>query len=212
MDALRGVFFITGTDTGVGKTYWTTELLREANKANIRSLGIKPVAAGATQTAAGWRNDDALALQAVSSVRLPYERINPVCLPLAASPHLAAMAAAVEIDSYSLAAQVRTTALQSELALVEGAGGWLTPISWTETMADFAVQLGAPVILVVGVRLGCLNHAQLTADAVRARGLAIAGWIANEIANDHGGCQAQVDFLSHRLGLSPLRKGSVLSR
>ena len=206
----RGLFFIAGTDTGVGKTWWTTELLRQANKAGIRSLGLKPVAAGAVRTPQGWRNDDALALQAASSLAIPYEDLNPVCLPLATSPHLAARSAAVAIDVYALANLVRAFALQAELALVEGAGGWLTPLDNQRTMADFALQLAAPVILVVGLRLGCLNHAQLTANAIQESGLPLAGWIANELADDHGDRSAQIDFLTRRLGQPPLATGSRL--
>jgi dethiobiotin synthetase len=211
MKITRGIFFIAGTDTGVGKTWWTTTLLREANKAGIRSLGLKPVAAGAVRTAAGWRNDDALALQAASSLALPYEDINPVCLPLATSPHLAARSAGVAIDVCALANSVRATALQAELVLVEGAGGWLTPLDDRQTLADFAHQLAAPVILVVGLRLGCLNHAQLTANAIRDSGLPLAGWIANELANDHGDRSAQIEFLTRRLGQPPLGIGGRLS-
>ena len=211
MKITRGIFFIAGTDTGVGKTWWTTTLLREATKAGIRSLGLKPVAAGAVRTAAGWRNDDALALQAASSLALPYEAINPVCLPLATSPHLAARSAGVAIDVCALANSVRATAQQAELALVEGAGGWLTPLDDQQTLADFALQLAAPVILVVGLRLGCLNHAQLTANAIRDSGLPLAGWIANELANDHGDRSAQIEFLTRRLGQPPLGIGGRLS-
>ena len=211
MKITRGIFFIAGTDTGVGKTWWTTTLLREANKTGIRSLGLKPVAAGAVRTAAGWRNDDALALQAASSLALPYEAINPVCLPLATSPHLAARSAGVAIDVCALANSVRATALQAELVLVEGAGGWLTPLDDQQTLADFALQLAAPVILVVGLRLGCLNHAQLTANAIRDSGLPLAGWIANELANDHGDRSAQIEFLTRRLGQPPLGIGGRLS-
>jgi dethiobiotin synthetase len=208
MKITRGMFFVAGTDTGVGKTWWTCLLLREANKAGIRSVGLKPVAAGAMLTPQGWRNDDALALQGASSIPLPYETINPVCLPLAASPHLAARAAGVEINSHSLANSVRATALQAEFALVEGAGGWLTPLDNEQTMADFALQLAAPVILVVGLRLGCLNHAQLAANAIRDSGLPLAGWIANELADDHGDRPAQIEYLTRKLGQPPLRTGS----
>ena len=210
MKITRGIFFIAGTDTGVGKTWWTTTLLREANKTGIRSLGLKPVAAGAVRTAAGWRNDDALALQAASSISLPYETINPVCLPLATSPHLAARSAGVAIDVDALANSVRATALQAELTLVEGAGGWLTPLDDQQTLADFALELAAPVIVVVGLRLGCLNHAQLTANAIQGSGLPLAGWIANELANDHGDRSAQIEFLTRKLGQPPLGIGGRL--
>ncbi len=211
MKIARGMYFVAGTDTGVGKTWWTSTLLREANMAGIRSLGLKPVAAGAARTAQGWRNDDALKLQAASSLAIPYAALNPVCLPLATSPHLAARSAGIAIDVYALANSVRATALQAELALVEGAGGWLTPLDEQQTMADFARQLAAPVILVVGLRLGCLNHAQLTANAIRDSGLPLAGWIANELARDHGDRSAQIEFLTRKLGQPPLGQGGRLA-
>lgn len=212
MTTAHEIFFVAGTDTGVGKTWWSVELLLAANKANKKTLGLKPVAAGATQTPQGWRNDDALALQAASTVQLPYELINPVCLPLAASPHLAARAAGVAIDAAALAQKIRATAVQAELTIIEGAGGWLTPLNDRQTMADVATELAAPVLLIVGLRLGCLNHAQLTVDGIQARGLPLAGWIANELANDHGGRDAQIDYLSQKFGRPPLHVGSLLKR
>lgn len=211
MQPLTGSYFVTGTDTGVGKTWWTVRLLQTAARANKRVLGLKPIAAGAFRTPLGLRNDDATALQAASTVALPYEQINPICLPLPASPHLAARAAGVEIDSHQLALELRRVAARADLTLIEGAGGWLAPISEQETMADLARHLGAPVLLVVGLRLGCLNHALLTAESIAAHGLQLAGWIANELSADHGNRRAQIDFLARKFALPPLAEASMLA-
>lgn len=200
----RETFFVTGTDTGVGKTWWALQILRAAHDPGVSTLGLKPVAAGAKHTPLGWRNDDAEALQAASSVRLRYQDINPVCLPLAASPHIAAKAAGIEIDAGAVAAQMRASATQADLTLIEGAGGWLAPVSDRQTMADIAIAIGAPVYLVVGLRLGCLNHALLTAEAIARSGLPLAGWIANEIAADHGGREEQIAYLTRQFGSKPV--------
>lgn len=179
--------FITGTDTGVGKTVVTAALLRMLGDAGHRVAGMKPVAAGAELTSHGWRNDDALELAAASNVRLPYEWTNPVCLPHATSPHLAARDVGVEIDLVGIKAAFESIKSRSDLVLVEGAGGWLAPISASttgigpRTMQDVALALGLPVVLVVGVRLGCLNHAMLSEAAIARSGLPLAGWIANPV-------------------------------
>lgn len=186
--ALRRHLFVAGTDTGVGKTWVATRLLRAWVDAGYRAAGMKPVAAGAEATPEGLRNDDALALQAAGNVPLPYEVLNPVCLPRPTSPHLAAEAAGIEINIETIRANFRRIVSISDLVLVEGAGGWWAPIGDPPepgqrgpTMEDVARTLDLPVLLVVGLRLGCLNHALLTAEAIRASGLPLAGWVANPI-------------------------------
>lgn len=186
--ALRRHLFVAGTDTGVGKTWVATRLLRAWVGAGYRAAGMKPVAAGAEPTAEGLRNDDALALQAAGNVPLPYEVLNPFCLSQPTSPHLAAKAAGIEIDIETIKANFSRIASVSDLVLVEGAGGWWAPIGEPAepgqrgpTMEEVARALGLPVLLVVGLRLGCLNHALLTAQAIRASGLPLAGWVANAI-------------------------------
>jgi dethiobiotin synthetase len=195
MTALDPVFrqslFIAGTDTGVGKTWIATRLLQSLVAAGYRAAGMKPVAAGAERTLAGLRNDDALALAAAGNVPLPYEMLNPYCLPQATSPDIAARNAGISIDIELITDQFAAIIEKSDVIIVEGAGGWLTPIGEPPqsgvpgpTMADIAAELGLPVLLVVGMRLGCINHALLTAEAIRARGLELAGWIANPIDRD----------------------------
>lgn len=183
--AARSVF-VAGTDTGVGKTYVAVRLMRTFVAEGLRVAGMKPVAAGADLRPEGLRNDDATALIAASNVDVPYSLVNPVCLPLATSPHLAARAVGLTIDPAEIAAVYRDLARHADVVVVEGAGGWLAPIGETRggagpTMQDVALALRLPVLLVVGVRLGCINHALLTQEAILRSGLAIEGWIANRI-------------------------------
>ena len=200
-------FFITGTDTGVGKTLVAVALTRALVARGLRVAVMKPVAAGVVRTADGPRNDDALELSAASNVRATYEDVNPWLLSTPASPHLAARVDGVSItDAPVLAARARLAAV-SDTLVVEGAGGWLAPISETRTMADIAEKLALPVILVVGMRLGCLNHALLTRDAIRARGMRFAGWIANRMPAPMAFLDENIETLSRRFGKAPL--GSV---
>jgi dethiobiotin synthetase len=174
-------YFIAGTDTGVGKTLVTCTLLERARADGLRAAGMKPVAAGCAHTPDGLRNDDALALIAHAGIAADYATVNPVALPDPLSPHLAAARAGVQIDLATIGAAYSRLAARADLTLVEGAGGWLAPLSDTTTMADLARALDLPVILVVGLRLGCLNHAQLSARAIAADGCVLAGWIGSVI-------------------------------
>jgi dethiobiotin synthetase len=197
-------YFITGTDTGVGKTFVAVALTRALVARGLRVAVMKPVAAGTVKTPEGEFNDDALELLAASNVKASYQDVNPWLLRTAASPHLAARADGVTIGHERIAAAYGRLAAASDLVLAEGAGGWLAPISATETMADVAEKLALPVLLVVGLRLGCLNHALLTRDAVRERGLRFAGWIANKMQSEMPLANANVDTLSARFGMAPL--------
>jgi dethiobiotin synthetase len=185
---LRQSLFVAGTDTGVGKTWVSTALLRALVARGVRAAGMKPVAAGATATAAGWRNEDALALTAASHCALPYEWVNPCCFEAATSPHLAAARQQRVIEIAPILRAYNSIMSTSDVIIVEGAGGWLTPIgapsapgSPGPTLQDVAQALRLPVLLVVGIRLGCLNHAMLTAAAIRQSGLTLAGWVASRI-------------------------------
>ncbi len=192
--------FVTGTDTGVGKTVAACALLHALAAAGHRTAAMKPVAAGCHTAAEGLRNDDALALRAAATEPASYAAVNPVALEPACAPHLAAAEAGVAIDIASLARGARALEATADTVVVEGAGGWRVPVSPAETLADLARALGYPVVLVVAIRLGCLNHALLSAEAIRADGLALAGWIANCPDADTPRAAAQIDALQARLG------------
>jgi len=197
-------FFITGTDTGVGKTLVAVALTRALVARGLRTAVMKPVAAGVTQMPEGARNDDAHELLGASNVKAAYEDVNPWLLTTAASPHLAARHDGVQIGAEKvLAAQRRLMAI-SDLVLVEGAGGWLAPVSSVATMANIAEKMALPVILVVGLRLGCLNHALLTREAIRSSGLPFAGWIANRMQMEMPLADANIETLASRFGVAPL--------
>lgn len=202
---MRG-WFIAGTDTGVGKTLVAAALVRALVAQGRRVAVMKPVAAGATHDAPGWRSGDARELMAASNVIAPYETVNPYCLTLAASPHIAAREAGVTLDVDLIARRAHELAAAADLLVVEGAGGWLAPISAWQTMADIAVTLGLPVITVVGMRLGCLSHALLTRAAVTTTGLAHAGWIANAIEPGMLRLEENIDTLARRFGEAPLAR------
>jgi dethiobiotin synthetase len=174
-------YFVTGTDTGVGKTLVSCTLMLDLRRRHKRVVGMKPVAAGTVPTPHGDDNEDVLALRAAGNVAVPRELDNPYCLPLPMSPHLAARAAGETIDICLLSRRYRELAAHADAVVVEGAGGFLVPLNDTQTGADLAQALDLPVLLVVGLRLGCLNHALLTQEAIRARGLRLAGWIANRV-------------------------------
>ncbi len=176
----RGLF-IAGTDTEIGKTHAAVSVTRALVRAGLRVTAMKPVAAGAVLTADGLRNGDAASLAAAASVAAAYELVNPYCLAAPVSPHIAAAEAGIAIETARIVECFRELARRADCVVVEGAGGWLAPIGGRRTMADVARALELPVILVVGLRLGCLNHALLSARAVEASGLRLAGWIANHI-------------------------------
>ena len=175
-------WFVTGTDTGVGKTLIASALLVFAAQQGRRTVGLKPLASGSEWTAQGLRNEDALRLQASATQKLSYEEVNPVALEPAIAPHVALQERGWMLDAAQLLAMCQPALLHPhDVAVVEGAGGWRVPLNDHETMADFARLLGFPVVLVVGLRLGCINHALLSAAAIRADGLELAGWVGNQI-------------------------------
>ena len=193
-------FFIAGTDTGVGKTLVAAALIRAFAQKGLLVAGMKPIAAGAEQTPDGLRNEDALALRAAANVDADYTLTNPYCFPAPVSPHIAAREVDVEVDIGRIVHSYRQLAKQADVVVVEGAGGWLAPIDDQSTMADIARALGLPVILVVGLRLGCLNHALLTARAIAADGLELAAWIGSHIDPHFARPEDNLATLKHRLG------------
>lgn len=181
MSAPRGLF-VTGTDTEVGKTWVSTALIAALRARGLSVAALKPIASGAERDAAGRLvNADALALQAAAGGALAYERVNPYVFEPPIAPHLAAAEAGVAISLERLRAHARSLAAEADVVVVEGVGGWAVPLDAEHSVADLARALGWPVLLVVGLRLGCLNHALLTARAIQADGLHLAGWVANTI-------------------------------
>lgn len=174
-------YFVVGTDTGVGKTFIACALLHALHKAGSQVIGMKPVAAGCERTGDGLINEDVEALRAASSVAVSREDINVYAFEPPIAPHIEAAHLGLRMDLDVIAARFEHLATRADVIVVEGAGGWLVPLNDEETFADLAVKLGLPVVLVVGMRLGCINHALLTADAILARGLELAGWVANHI-------------------------------
>lgn len=197
--AVANGFFIAGTDTGVGKTYVACALLSALSKAGRRAVGMKPVASGCRLTSQGLRNDDADTLMLASAVQAPYAEVNPYAFAPPISPHIAAQEAGTEIDPDIVRQRFSRLAKQADRVVVEGAGGWLTPIGERLTMADIAVSIGLPVVLVVGMRLGCLNQALLTQEAIARSTLPFAGWIANCVDPAMDRLEENVDTLRRRL-------------
>lgn len=176
--------FITGTDTGIGKTHVACDLLR-ALRASGRSVqGMKPVASGCERVDGHWRNDDALALMAVSQPGADYALVNPYALPLPTAPQIAALDAGILIELPVLQAAYRQLAASSGFVLIEGVGGWLAPLADSIDQADLVQALDVPVILVIGLRLGCINHGRLSEQAILATGCRLLGWIGNGIDPD----------------------------
>lgn len=174
-------WFVTGTDTGIGKSLVSATLLHALRARGLRAVGMKPLASGCERTPEGLRNEDALLLQAASAPRPDYEDVNPFALPNPLAPELAAADAGIRVTLAPIEAAFARLSSQADAVVVEGVGGWAAPLAADLDQADLARALDLPVVLVVGLRLGCLNHARLTARAIQADGLRLAGWIANDI-------------------------------
>ena len=173
--------FVTGTDTEIGKTFVSAALLRGFARAGLRATALKPIAAGAYERDGIWHNEDADQLDAAASVLLPPEIRTPFLLKEPAAPHIAAALEGVTLDMARIIECYKAACERADAVVVEGVGGFRVPLTATEDTADLAVALGLPVVLVVGLRLGCISHALLTAEAIAARGLTLAGWVANRI-------------------------------
>ncbi|MGF1714370.1 dethiobiotin synthase [Photobacterium chitinilyticum] len=178
---MTNAFFVAGTDTEVGKTVASRAILHAAGSANIKMAGYKPVASGSAPTDEGMRNSDALYIQDASVVELAYDEVNPYAFEAAVSPHLAAEQEKRVIDFDTLSQGLDHLKSKSDVVLVEGAGGWRVPVSRSDFLSSWVKQEKLPVILVVGVKLGCLSHAILTAEAIKHDGLELVGWVANRI-------------------------------
>ncbi len=191
--------YVTGTDTGIGKTLASTALLHALAAHGVRAAGMKPVASGCSHAAGEWKNDDALALQAAGMPGLVYADINPYALVPAVAPELAARDAGIEVQLAPILSAYARLAEQVDALVVEGVGGWAAPLSSALMQADLVRALRLPVILVVGLRLGCLSHALLSARAIAADGLHLAGWIASQVDPDMARVEDNLDMLRQRL-------------
>lgn len=198
LPASRG-FFVTGTDTGVGKTYVACLLVEALKKNGLRVAVMKPVAAGVE---ADDVNADVRLLMAAANVQAPLKLVNPYCFPPPIAPHLAAQLAGVSMQLETIVEAYEQVSDLADLVIVEGAGGFLAPFNNGSGMDEIPVRLKLPVIMVVGLRLGCLNHALLTAEAIKARGLTLAGWVANRIDPDMDEAEANLTTL-HSILRSP---------
>ena len=196
--------FITGTDTGVGKTLVSVSFVKALVRHGLRVSVMKPIASGSEHTQAGLRNADALALAEASNVTVPYASINPYCFEPAISPHIAAEESRVEVDIGLIRSRFQALASGADFVVVEGAGGWYAPIGEAKWMADLPKSLKIPVILVVGVRLGCLNHALLTKRAIEASGVELVGWVANSLDPTIERAAQNLSSLERMLGSEPL--------
>ena len=192
-------FFITGTDSDVGKTTIAIGLMAAFKKAGMSVAAYKPVSAGCVQTENGLRNADALQLMQQASVEFPYEVVNPYAFEPAIAPHIAAEEQNVEINIDTIVRAYRKIATEVDIVIVEGAGGWLVPLNDTQTLADAASALQLDVIQVVGLRLGCLNHALLTSANIAAHGLTQVGWVANQLTDNMRNSSENIRALQQRL-------------
>jgi len=209
----RGIY-ITGTDTGIGKTTVSCALLHALRARGLRAVGMKPVASGCERTPDGWRNDDALRLLAASDPQSDYAWVNPYALPDPTAPELAAHDVGVTIELDRLRVAFDALAASSDVVVVEGVGGWAAPLSAHLDQCELARELELPILLVVGLRLGCINHARLTARAIRVDGLHLLGWIGNAVDAQFHRSEETVAILDRviaapRLGLLPHRADAM---
>lgn len=197
-------YFVTGTDTEIGKTHVSCVLLKQYAAQGLKVIGMKPIAAGCELVDGAWVNDDVQRLVAASNVQAPMDLITPFLFKEPIAPHLAAEKAGVKIDIDVIVSAFKQLQAMADVVIVEGAGGFLVPLNANDDMADLAIALGIPTILVVGMRLGCINHSLLTAEAIKSRGLALHGWVANHIDLEMDMQKENVKTIAQQLGLQPL--------
>lgn len=196
---MKPAWFVTGTDTEIGKTLTTCAMLHALGQQGLRVAGMKPVAAGCEQRGGLWHNDDVDRIMAASNAGLPQQQVCPYLLREPAAPHIVAALERVVIDPAHIRTCFDTLRASTDAVVVEGVGGFRVPLGETFDSADLARELGLPVVLVVGLRLGCINHALLTAEAIAARGLNLAGWVANVVDLEMRHGIANIEALSARL-------------
>lgn len=194
---MKQKYFVAGTDTDAGKTLISAALLYKAKAAGMTTVGLKPIAAGCEETPDGLRNDDALKLIEQSTEKLPYEQVNPIAFARPIAPHIAGQLLQRPLSAGRIVGLLRGVLMinRAQFSLVEGAGGYRVPLNPKETLADVSKELKLPVILVVGMKLGCLNHALLTVESIQRDGLKLAGWVANRIDGDMDVYEENVETL-----------------
>ena len=197
-------FFITGTDTDAGKTLVTLGLMAGFKNKGASVLGMKPVASGCERTKAGLRNEDALKIQAMGSFQVDYEQINPYAYEPAIAPHIAAYECDELIELEKIESNYNYLREQTEYLVVEGVGGWRVPLGGNKKVSDLAKLLRIPVILVVGLRLGCINHALLSAEAIESDEVQFKGWVASQIEADYTGMYSTLDYLKEKISVPML--------
>jgi len=196
--------FITGTDTGIGKTIVSCALMHELAQQGYKVAGMKPIASGASFHNGQLQNEDALALIQHANTSADYERVNPYCFEPAIAPHIAAKQARVDINMSIIQQAFTELGKQADWVVVEGVGGWMVPINEQQVVADIAFELALPVILVVGLRLGCINHTLLTMESMQSKGVNIMGWIANQLDPDLTATEQIIKTLQNKLNSSYL--------
>lgn len=196
---MKQAYFVTGTDTGVGKTTVSCMLLHAYAAQARKVIGMKPVASGCDRIRGELISSDVALLQAASNIQAPLNVINPYAFEPALAPHIAALQAGTEIQLSTIIEAFKSLQTIADVVIVEGVGGFLVPLNAQQDTADLAVDLGLPVILVVGIQLGCINHALLTAEAIRQRGLQLAGWVANRIDTEMAAFEENLATLDARL-------------
>ncbi len=198
MKTAKGIF-VTGTDTEVGKTFVSCALLAMLKRQGVKAAAMKPVASGAEEVDGRWCNDDARRLQAAAGVDADLSLINPCVFPDPVAPHIAAARAGVTIDFARIRQCFSRLQEDADFVLVEGVGGWLVPLNERQSVADLARELDLPVLLVVGMRLGCINHALLTAQAIAQTGLKLRGWVANRLQGDYPVLEDNIAAIAQRI-------------
>ena len=196
---MKQAFFITGTDTGIGKTYIACKLIQQYVAQGYKVVGMKPVAAGCDWVDGEWVNDDVLKLEAASNVKAPRALTNPYSFKEPIAPHIAAEKEGITIEIALIKQAFDELCQLADIVIVEGAGGLLVPLNDDCDMADLAKALNIPIIVVVGIKLGCINHALLTVDAIKARNCLIEGWIANKMDPTMLCCEENIASIAKKL-------------
>jgi len=201
---MKKAYFVTGTDTDVGKTHVACQLIQQYVDQGLKVIGMKPVAAGCELVDGAWVNEDVQKLTAASNVTAPAELVNPYCFKEYIAPHLAAERAGVEIQLDTILQAYQQLTTMADVVIVEGAGGFLVPLNSKVGLAELAEALAIPVVMVVGMRLGCISHSLLTVESIKARGLTLHGWVANHIDPEMDLREENVQTIAQQLAVPPL--------